>query len=222
MKKLSLITLITALILTMSVSLSAAEKKKMSYGFKGGLNIASTNDLDFGAFKVKVNNYRGFTAGLFLSYPLIGQISFRSELSYTKKGYKLDEVARTDENGQVLYYFTPEEHFSYLEIPLLIEYRVWPDEVMFDFFAGPSLSLLLDSKSNFGNLQFDPGIFESTTNYNNTIDLGLVFGGRIGFKLGKPILFLEGKYTMSLTNVLKDSNISKKHKVLTFSSGLTF
>jgi hypothetical protein len=195
MKKLAVIL---GLVLLFAVG-ATAQDKMVSYGFKAGADIANfTGDIEGNATKV------GFIGGGFVEYTAAPQIGIQMEILYAMKGTKEDGG-----DGKL--------KFNYLEIPVLFKYMVQTQgSVTPFFFAGPQVGFLLSAKADPGGEDIKDG-FES-------VDFGLAFGAGVNVQMQGFVLMLDGRYSLGLTNILKDvpADYSWKTSNIAFTAGVGF
>ena len=195
MKKLAVIL---GLVLLFAVG-ATAQDKMVSYGFKAGIDMANfTGDISNNSMKV------GFIGGGFVEYMVAPQIGIQLEVLYAMKGTKEDGG-----DGKL--------KFDYLEIPVLFKYIVpTQGNVSPFFFAGPQVGFLLSAKS-------DPG-GEDIKDAFESVDFGLAFGAGANIKMESFTLMFDGRYSLGLTNVVKDapSGFSWKTSNIAFTVGVGF
>jgi len=113
----------------------------------------------------------------------------------------LQKGAESDVYIDDFYEFTGMYKINYLEIPVLLKAEFYIPYV----FAGPSIGLLLNSKlvteAEQGNASID------TKDVTESMDVSAVVGAGLNFSFGLVSLFLEGRYQLGLTDILKDGTI---------------
>lgn len=193
MKKLLIIITVC---LTLGIVNSQAQ---IQYGFKAGLNIASTNfkanyESDFGSIL-------GYYAGPFATIRLIDSLSIQPQLLISRQGYYYNHPSI---DGKAKFFNT------YLNIPIMIRYRVI-DQLSLE--AGPQAGFLLGTKSKIENETTKRDLFKS-------VDFGFNIGATYHTLLG---FSAELRYNLGLINIDKD--LSEGVQSLTnrvFSIGISY
>lgn len=116
---------------------------QVGFGLTGGVNFATVGGADVPS---GLNTLTGFVAGAYLEFPHISQplLSLQPEILYTMKGY-IPINQSFSANGST---FTAKvtASLNYLEIPILIKYKLSTSEVKPPLFVGPTLGILLIGK----------------------------------------------------------------------------
>jgi hypothetical protein len=202
-----------AIVLVMAVTVllsSAAFGQLTAYGPKLGLNLAKLSGDDVEKSKIKT----GVAIGGFATFGFGEIFALQPELYYSMKGDKEDGFV-----GEIP--ATRTIKLSYLEVPVLAKVNLpTQSKVKPALFAGPSLGIKLGSKVKIeagGQSQ------EATLEDIKSIDLGLVVGIGIDFKMTNGTICLDGRYTMGLSSI-DDSpdNLSYKNNVIGFLAGYSF
>jgi len=133
-----------------------------------------------------------FHFGLFFNYPINDQFSLESRVIYSAKGPKYSgDYTEYDDQTFELYEgtMTVTKQLSYLEIPVLVNYKVAEKVVVF---VGPQVGFRLaaKAKSEFtGTSQGGSNLSTSETNdqkeYYTGIDFGLLLG--VGYDLSETL-----------------------------------
>ena len=115
-------------------------------GLTGGLNygqITTDNNIsNFGPYDKPLTKY---TTGLSLAYLRADNWGFQTGIRYARSGGKTENMVGTSETGQVNGKFWIEQELSYLEVPLLLSYRVKLEKLVPYAFGGPNIRFLLDA-----------------------------------------------------------------------------
>jgi hypothetical protein len=148
----------------------------------------------------------GFVGGFLANIGITDMISIQIELLYFEKGAK----SSIEEMGMI---FTRSLNLNYLEMPLLLKLKPFlSPAVLFEIFAGPTLSLNLIATVANSVMGF-PAYTEDISEEIKSTDIGLIFGGGAGFALGSAgILTIEGRYTMGLSSIAEAENRTIKTK----------
>lgn len=183
-------TFIHAIVVILVVSLVQPSRAQIRLGGVGGLNFA---DLETSG-EPEVSTRTVFGIGAVLEIGLSRNFILHMEPMYIQKGGRVEagEDVTSDPGGRI--------KSSFAEIPIFLKVthgsRIRPYAMV-----GPSIGYLLSSHIEldaFG-LAFEGDMKEVT----NRIDFGLGFGGGIAIPMGIFSVFLEGRYTVGLTNLQK-------------------
>ncbi|SFE05330.1 Outer membrane protein beta-barrel domain-containing protein [Chitinophaga sp. CF118] len=170
-----------------------ANAQKISFGVKGGLNIAKLTDYDNS--KVRASIF----AGGYANFAFNENLSVQPELLYSGQGNKY-EVLNTDFTNKL----------GYINIPVMVQYRIVPE---FYLEAGPQLGFLASAKTKSGKVTVD------IKDDCKTVDFGLGFGVGYQFSNGFGI---GGRYMFGLTKVSEDENLKRKNSVAQIGVFYTF
>lgn len=224
MKKLSIVI---ALLLTVSAQAQFLIPKV-------GMTISTTNaeTFDDGSYFDTFNSATRFSAGLGYRFEFGKLFSIQPELLFIQKGWE-------NEHG---YYGDPEDWYTYtqtfklnyLELPVLLQVALGPDNFKFHINAGPSIGFGLNGKheNNLkqmyagtfyddtydGDIKFEerPEAYEGPDEFiPNRIEVGAQFGGGVTF-FNKIIV--DVRYGLGLTDLYDDRD--SKNRVLQFSIGV--
>ena len=159
----------------------------------------------------------GFCAGGYLGGKMIGQLGWRGEILYTRKG-AVRTLMGADENGEP----TGEIHFfhnvDYLEIPLLISLTIpTRGAVRPVFYVGPAVDFELSAKTHAeypSGVQNDYNPDETLETANST-DFSVIFGGGIDIDAGGKVINLQVRYVMGAKEIF----YTAKNKTLSVMAG---
>lgn len=217
MKKLMVV--LSVLLLATAVLAQDEGKGLTAKGFKAGVNIANItgSDVDdfmdvlsyFAGASLSNKTLMGFSFGGFVTYNFSPTVALQPELLYSMKGFTITAEGE-DEDVDV--------KMDYIEIPVLFKFMFGKGTAKPYLFAGPSLGILVSSKMKSGGESVDAKDLWKTT------DVGVVFGGGVGFPLGQGALSLDGRYTMGVTNTpdAGDADINIKNSNISFMVGYGF
>lgn len=90
---------------------------------------------------------------------------------------------------------------SYVELPVLLRLSFGAGSVRPYLLAGPTVGYLLSAKSE----QYETGEEEDTLDVFDRTDLGISAGGGLSVPAGVALFFVEGRYSLGLKNIAKDS-----------------
>ena len=161
----------------------------IGFGVKGGLNLANITGDDVDDAKIKL----GMTVGGFATYPLGDKLVIRPEVTFTQKGYRMEE----SEEG---YDYKGTVKMNWLDIPILAVFEVAEG---IKAFVGPYFDLYLGGEfvveSDFGD--FDESIEGEDV---NSLGMGLIFGGAYGIT---ESIDVETRVALGLTSMDEDFTI---------------
>jgi hypothetical protein len=157
-----------------SGALFTAKAQDVTFGVKGGLNIAKlTNSNDT---KVRPSIYIGGLVNIAFNE----SFSIQPELLYSGQGNKYD-IGNTNT--------TVTDKVNYITTPVMAQYHIVPE---FYLEAGPQLGFLVASKVKSGNVTLD------VKDETKSVDFGLGFGLGYQFPIG---LGIGARYMFGLTDV---------------------
>ena len=194
MKKKAL--LIGVLVLLLGVSQMRAQG--IYWGLIGGLNFA----------ELKVKNAEGvyrptsprtlFGIGGVIGFELNKNVSLHLEPMYLQKGSTI-LATRNDPNWDLT--------MAFLEIPVFLKLSLGKTIRPY-VLAGPTFGFLLSSKGEF---VMDGEAFKGDLkDITKSFDVGLGFGAGLSFPLGKTFVFVEGRYTLGLSDLFKAGTVEWK------------
>lgn len=167
------------IIFILSFSSASWAGGESEYGFKVGVGSANLSG-DVEEFVGKSDSKAVLSVGLFATGKIFGSFYIQPEILYSQKGAKTDDV------------FDVEVDLSYIEIPLLVKYRL---DNMKSFrpniFAGPAVNLLIGSKLD----SYDA--MDETMKF----DASLEFGGGVDILTSSGYFLLELRYSMGFISV---------------------
>jgi hypothetical protein len=174
------------LILAAFTSFSLAQ---MQIGPKAGLNIANLSGEDVEDTDTKT----GFAGGVFFMYQFSNMFAIQPEAYYTMKGatQKLSiEGVTVDITGTL----------DYIEVPLLLKLLIpiQGSSVHPAIFAGPSVGFNITAKEKY---EAQGESYEIDYEDVKSTEFGMVFGGGVGFPVGKNELGFDVRYILGLTTV---------------------
>lgn len=188
MKKLAFLALFGGLFIN-------ASAQEISFGAKGGLNIAKVNNTIFGDEDTRTSIYLGGFARIALN----GSWSVQPELVYSGQGFKYSVPILGEYKVRL----------NYINLPIMAQYYFIPE---FHLEAGPQLGFRVAAKNVHDKVTVD--IKDQTQG----IDFGLGFGFGYDFDFG---LGIGGRYNFGLTDVF-ESDESQKNSVAQIGLYYTF
>ncbi len=201
-------------------ALSVAAQAQVSIIPKVGISLSNIN---FDEDKSGQKSNLGLVAGAGLNIPITsdGFFSIQPELYYIQKGTRFNYG-----NEDTKFYH------NHVELPLLLKVNFGTEAVKLYVNAGPSFGYFLGGKIKRDNntykiefnerdiaLPFEPGLpalvdagaLSGDITYGkeqtNRLDIGLQFGGGVGFDAGPGAVLLDARYGFGLTD-LSDFNSS--------------
>ncbi|MBF2708346.1 porin family protein [Flavobacterium soyangense] len=157
---------------------NAQDKKDMSFGVKGGLNICSVTNAD--QYGSNSSSLIGFHLGLFGEFMVSDKFAIQPELLYSAQGVKVDS------DGDKI-----DVKLDYINIPVMAKYYIAKD---FSLEFGPQIGFLLSAKAKSG------GVSENLKDSTKSTDFGLNFGA--GYDIGDFTLGI--RYNLGLSQLQKD------------------
>lgn len=153
------IRLITAIALLAGLTaMHGAQAQMISYGIKGGLNIANVGGSDAPESEART----GFHVGGFLGLSFLGIVAVEGGGYFSQKGYS----AGSGDGTEVV--------FNYIDIPLVLKFSPLP---LFHFYAGPQASLFLNGSIKDTEFEFEADNFTSP-------DIAIVLGAGLNIPGG--------------------------------------
>ena len=214
MKKSLPVTILLVALSAMTASAQEAKVGKMSVGIKGGLRISTlkgdslaviVEDMDHAATVPSNKSWTGAGFGAFVSYSISQSIAIQPELLYIKKGSKF-----TFSDGG-----TTTAKSAWLEIPLLLKFSLplKGGGIVPAFFAGPFVGIVTSAEfqqHGFAVTSEAPADFDTKDSLNST-DFGITFGSQLGYKLLEGEIFLDARYDVGMTKILKSGAFNRPH-----------
>lgn len=185
------------LIVTQSLLSQENSKNDGSFGIKGGLNYSTVTK---GDFDEGLDPRTSFYLGFFGEIPLVENVfSIQPEFIYSRQGFE-NNFSLLGNNYKTTY------KIDYINMPILA--KIYLGDV-FAIEAGPQFGLKINE-----NIESDNSTTE--TNDVNSFDTALAGGISLNF----DDIFISGRYTYSLNEVVKDSNA--KNSVFQIGLGFKF
>lgn len=168
---------------------SISAQAQMQLGLKAGLNLANLSGDDISDTDART----GFAGGLFFTYQFNEMFAIQPEAYYTMKG-------ATNSGTFEGITYESELKLDYVEIPLLLKFLIPIKDsgVRPTIFAGPSIGFNMSAKSK---VEAGGQTFEQDIEDVASTDIGLVFGGGIGFPVGNGELGVDIRYILGLSTI---------------------
>ncbi|MFQ6008260.1 MAG: porin family protein [Candidatus Zixiibacteriota bacterium] len=233
-----LIGIMLAFIIMLSVS--SAAQANVDIGLKGGASLARFKGQNI-LYNVDTKN--GFTVGGLLTVNVNDYLAIQPEILFVQKGTN-GSVSAFEFSFQGIRYHEGywEDRLSYLEVPVLAKLTI-PVEAKVEpaLFVGPFFAIKLKaeekwestfSDSNGVFLEHSSGIADISDRFND-VDIGVAVGGDLKFNVRFAKVFVDVRYTLSLTHIDKqivilDSKIGThgfsdmRNKVVAITAGVVF
>jgi hypothetical protein len=179
---------------------------QMQIGPKAGLNIANIGGDDSDFLGQSLDSRTGFSGGIFFMYQFSNLFAVQPEAYYSMKGATLD-VMGVDITLS----------FDYIEVPLLLKLiiPVEGSSVRPSIFAGPAVGFNTNAKikGEFEGESEEQDLKDDT----KSTDFSLVFGGGVGFMVGKNELGVDVRYILGLSTIDDSSDAADlKNNVINF------
>jgi outer membrane immunogenic protein len=209
-------TLRAALILALFFTATGAnaQKSNMTIGPRIGLTITSYSGEDANGTDHTSDNGMGLAIGGELNYWISPDLAFMPQLLYVQKVAK-DEAS----SGSLKLKVT--SSLSYIEIPLLMKYKVGSGQTAPYFFAGPSLGFFAG-----GSVTADLNGKEESHDADNAAgtEFALIIGAGLSHRLDpKTALVFDFLYQHGLTNRADDDDVAESfHRGFRIGAGVQF
>jgi len=189
--------------------LSFSAAAQLSFGIKGGTNIAEYSFKENGT-SIDQTSINGFTLGAVLEIGLGGNVFLQPEAVFIQKGSKL-QVLNDDNKFNV----------NYLDIPVLLKIKLLNSNLLnINLFGGPSFGLALNGEETQNGQTVEVNF--GGENGLKRFDLGINAGGGVGVNLGSIGVFGDVRYLFGVSDISDDANREIKNKGLNLSVGLMF
>lgn len=182
------------LMLVSSLLFTQYAQSQISYGVKGGLNLATVGGSDVRDVEPRV----GFHVGGFLGFSLLGLAAFEGGVYFSQKG--------NAETGLV----DIEVISNYIDVPIVAKLSFLP---FTHIYAGPQFSFLLDSKVSTPDGDVD------ITDLTNQSDVAAVIGIGMNLPMG---LRLSAGYDFGLVSVDAVNDSKVYNRVIKLTVGYKF
>lgn len=210
MKKLS--TLVITLLIAGGITANAQAQSPLSFGLKGGLNIADISGPD-----TDTDTRTGITGGLavYLNLPAL-PIGIESGVYYSQKGTSYSDSDPDFGN------YEETLKLDYIEVPVLARLSfATPGPIGPFFVAGPYIGFNINAQAEGTDDGFD--FDEDISEVVNSTDVGLMFGAGLDFNLGVTALNAQARYSIGLTNVYDfDLDDTYRNSVFSIVVGINF
>ena len=167
--------------------------KQFTFGPKIGVDYTH-----FWGKDVSHDGVLNYQAGLFMEYRFNDKVSIAPEVVFAAQGGKYKWLG-DDEVLKSTY------HVNYINVPVMLKFYVVPEKLSIDL--GPQVGYCIYSKytdkwENEGKELKEKEIVDMKDD-TKTVDFGVGLG--LTYNIAKDV-FVQGRYTMGVTNAFKSSN----------------
>jgi len=186
-----------AALLALFIALPAGAQVKL--GVIGGANLANLNGKDVDGTKFDFSGRTAFGVGGVLDVGLSKNISLRFAPMYLQKG---GETTVTDPDlGTATFAFKA----GYLEAPALLKIALGTSRIRPYLMAGPTIGFNLSSNLEFSAAGISAEL--DAKEITKSTDFGLALGAGVSFPAGTSSIFVEGCYTLGLSDIAKEGTL---------------
>ncbi len=206
MKKFMFALMLAAVLLFTAAPLFA---EGMMFGIKGGLNMSNLTGDDATIEDTDPSMKMGFGGGIFFNYAFTELFAIQVEGLYMQKGATY-EWSEGEESGSV------DAKIDYIAVPLLLKVTI-PTEgkIKPAIFAGPTFGFLMSAKVE------GEGGSEDIKDNTESMDIGILGGAEIGYKLEKGMIFLSASYEVGMQTIDKSVEGAEAGDVKNTNIGVT-
>lgn len=195
MKNKTKLTILASVMMVLIFSVNITQAQFVSYGLKGGLNIANIGGSDAGDAVPTT----GIHVGGFLGLSLLGIVAAEGGVYFSQKGY----MVSGDNTGDL------QVSLNYIDIPVVVKFSPLP---LVHFFAGPQVSYFLSGKSEQNGTENDIDNLRQ-------LDMAVVAGVGMNLPMG---LRLSAGYDYGFTTLIEDSPLDMYNRVIKLTVGYKF
>jgi hypothetical protein len=216
--------------------------KSTRFGFRGGLNMANISEdifsgtilFDIDGFPVAIELDQGmwttFGFGGFVEYPISPMFALQFNAIYNMKGVKTTGDIDANIGGiNITGSIENITKLTYLSFPILGKLGFGQNGSAQPYLIfGPEVGILLSAK-NVTKVEAE-AMGQSASDEEEvdlkdgteSLEIAINFGAGITIPMGNISLFVDGMYSLGLTNIIKDSDQSVKNNVIYINLGLIF
>ena len=197
----------SAALLLLFVSASA----QIGVGFQGGYISSDFRFDDEGTNAQVINNERvdGYVLGVFIERRLSKKIWLQGEINFKRTGTDRTHLVELDETRSVRELIN--RRFNYVEVPVLLKYKISASRFSIAATAGPSFSYARNAEATITTTSIIDGIEftgdgdEFDIEFDQEMIRRIDFGGQLGLQLSIPVkvgkFILDGRYRRGFTNL---------------------
>lgn len=202
---------------------------QIQFGAHAGLHINKVQIDGISESWLPENRYwTGVNAGIHAEIQLTDQLSFRPELNYVEKGFRVREGFEFDLfNIPIPIGAEAITRIQYVEVPLQLKYTLLDGPVQPYFFGGPHVSYAVDGRIDLRAnliLDFNIGSFDIdvTNDLYNQFEVGGLAGAGISVQAGRGNVFIQGSFQHGFTDMLNDPivDIRLRNKGFNLTAGI--
>jgi hypothetical protein len=209
---------------------SFAQFSRLSYGLRGGLNLADSNT-DVGTLQeAEGGDYDRrilprFSAGGLIEYALSETFAVQLNLLYNQKGEKFIVTFVEDFVGIIDIEVT--NTYDYLSVPAFFKMKFFESEAKPFIIVGPEFSYLLaaNQKVDASIMVIDADtslVNESIEDDIQSMEWAVNFGVGLEFPVSSHTGFLEARYGLGLTPFNKEGEEDYKNNIIYVNLGFIF
>jgi hypothetical protein len=195
MKNKTKLPFLVSVMMILIFAINTTQAQFVSYGLKGGLNIANIGGSDAG----DAGPSNGFHVGGFLGLSLLGIVAAEGGVYFSQKGYMVSGDNISDLQVSL----------NYIDIPVVVKFSPLP---LVHFFAGPQVSYFLSGKSEQDGA-------ESDIDNLRQLDMAIVAGVGMNLPMG---LRLSAGYDYGFTTLLEENPRDMYNRVIKLTVGYKF
>lgn len=200
------ITILTVALFAFTGMLNHAQAQNpVSFGIKGGMNVASLSGGEYS----EADNRIGLTAGasIDINFPMV-PLGIESGVYYSQKGSVYEDALIEEEL-----------RLDYVEIPVMAKLRVGPPApVRLHFLMGPYVGIPVNAEyteeTSAGSATVD------LSDEVHDVDYGLMGGVGLDLSLGLTSFNIQARYSHGFMNVFENANA--KNRVFSLVAGIRF
>ena len=183
---------------------------QQSFGAKGGVSTSSYT----GSLLDRTGWTRGFTGGVFVTVPMVDELSFQAEAMYVRKGAAISLT-----HGGARY--TGTQRLHYVEVPVLLRVD-WPPSrpASLHLVGGPAVAVRLGcsfTDASSDERGCDAGGRPLAT---HAIDVGLLAGGGLELDIGSARIVTEARLSFGLMTIDAAEDFERTNESVTLVAGI--
>ena len=203
---------------------------QVQVGFRGGVNFGSVSTPAYmKGITSLIKPSAGPTGAIFLEIPLSSTFSFRPELAYIQKGFKVSEGVDFNVGGfNIPIGASAAYQTQDIEVPLLLKLNIVDGPVQPYLIAGPAVSYAAGGRIRTrATAIFTTQPIDIDLNYGGTLnrwDISGVVGAGLAFDAGAGKFFGEVRYEQGFSRQIQVPvvNINVRNQGLAVSLGYSF
>ncbi len=171
-------------------------------GVMSGLNLASLSVEP--ALEPDPSSFTAFGAGGVVQIRLSENFAVQLEPMYLQKGARLEgSFSDAEIDSSLSFNVNIKAKLSYLEVPAMLKLAMSTGAANSYLMAGPVIGFRLSAKQT-GSISasgFNLEVDEDFKDQTKSLDFGVGFGAGVSFPAGKSEIFVQGRYTLGLTDI---------------------